>query len=281
MSDYQKVADTIEYINQHVPEQPSLAMLAARVQLSEFHFQRVFSRMVGISPKRYLQILTLQLAQHGLHQNEAASLLHTSEGLGLSSTSRLYDHFVTLDAVTPGEFKSQGESLVISTGIHETHYGAIFLACTPRGICQLGFIDPDQPSVEPDLLRSSWPKAVMKEDHALTAPIAKRLFEKSDPLNKTTGRPLSLHVQGTNFQIAVWRALLRLPFGETATYSDIAQQINRPRAVRAVASAIANNPVAWLIPCHRVIRKNGLSGGYRWGAERKQLLQHYESLNIA
>ena len=279
MTDYQKVADTIVYLHQHVTEQPSLAQLAARVKLSEYHFQRLFSRMVGISPKRFLQILTLQQAQPRLLTSEA--ILHTSEDLGLSSPSRLYDHFVTLDAVTPGEFKNLGEALTITTGTHDTLYGPVFLACTSRGICQLGFIHPGQPNLEPEYLRHRWPRAKIVEDHAVTGQIAAQLFNTHRINPEESARPLSLYVQGTNFQIAVWRALIRLPYGDTASYSDIADQINRPRATRAVATAIANNPVAWLIPCHRVIRKNGVTGEYRWGPERKRLLQQFESFSAA
>lgn len=282
MTDYQKVADTIEYLQANVSKQPTLAELSARVKLSEYHFQRIFSHLVGISPKRFLQILTLQQAQPNLMNSQA--VLQTSENLGLSSTSRLYDHFVTLDAVTPGEFKSQGETLTIVTGTHDTLYGPVFLACTTRGICQLGFIDPDQPDIEAERLRQSWPRATIVEDMAKTRLAAEQLFAQPStaPLNRQNyPRPLSLHVKGTNFQVAVWRALLRLPYGETATYSDIATQICRPRAVRAVASAIASNPVAWLIPCHRVIRKSGISGEYRWGQDRKKLLQQFESFSVA
>ncbi|WP_339866873.1 methylated-DNA--[protein]-cysteine S-methyltransferase [Pseudohongiella nitratireducens] len=279
MSDYQKVAKTIDYLFHHVSEQPSLATLAGQAKLSEYHFQRVFSRMVGISPKRFLQLLTLQQAQQELINNTAVT--HTSENVGLSSSSRLYDHFVTLNAVTPGEFKGQGESLTITTGIHDTLYGPIFLASTPRGICQLGFVDPKQPDAELALLQRNWPKAKIHEQTTLTATLAEQLFSPGITNQFAPQRPLSLHVKGTNFQVAVWRALMRLPFGETATYSDIARQIERPRAVRAVASAIANNPVAWLIPCHRVIRKSGLTGEYRWGSERKKLLQQFESFTVA
>lgn len=279
MTDYQKVAETIEYLHQHVSEQPSLAQLAARVKLSEYHFQRLFSRMVGISPKRFLQILTLQLAQPCLLKSGA--VLQASEDLGLSSSSRLYDHFVTLDAVTPGEFKKQGEALTITTGTHDTLYGPVFLACTSRGICQLGFIHPEQPDLELERLRLRWPRAHIVEDHTMTGPVATQLFNANHPRTAGSTRPLSLYVQGTNFQVAVWRALLRLPYGDTATYSDLANQINQPRATRAVATAIANSPVAWLIPCHRVIRKNGLAGEYRWGPERKKLLQQFESFTAA
>lgn len=279
MTDYQKVADTIEYLQQHVSEQPSLTELAERVNLSEYHFQRLFSRMVGISPKRFLQILTLAQAQPTLMQSGA--VLETSENLGLSSSSRLYDHFVTLDAVTPGEFKNRGDALTISTGTHDTLYGLVFLACTSRGICQLGFIDPEQPDQEQERLLRDWPNATIVEDMAETALVAKQLFSSNRPQPDGFTKPLSLYVKGTNFQVAVWRALIRLPYGDTATYSDIAQQISQPRAVRAVASAIASNPVAWLIPCHRVIRKNGLSGEYRWGPNRKKLLQQFESFSAA
>jgi AraC family transcriptional regulator, regulatory protein of adaptative response / methylated-DNA-[protein]-cysteine methyltransferase len=269
MSDYDRIAKAITYITANVTAQPTLDEIATHVHLSPFHFQRLFSRWAGTTPKRFLQVLTLELGKKLLE--ESGSLLEVSDKLGLSSSSRLHDHFVQLEAVTPGEYRAKGKDLVIEYGEHETPFGQLFVAQTPRGVCRAAFTEEDDAEAQLDVLRKTWPLAAYKNSVKNTAEAAGLLAsaEKSD-------RPLSLHVAGTNFQVAVWRALLRIPAGSAVTYSQIAEAVGSPRAVRAAGTAIGANPVAFLIPCHRVIQQSGALGGYRWGLERKQAMQVWE-----
>jgi AraC family transcriptional regulator of adaptative response/methylated-DNA-[protein]-cysteine methyltransferase len=273
MSDYQRIAKAISYIEANVTAQPSLEDVAAHVHLSPFHFQRLFGRWAGTTPKRFLQVLTLELGKR--HLEGSGSLLDVADAVGLSSSSRLHDHFVRLEAVTPGEYRSEGAGLVIAYGMHDTPFGSFFVARTQRGVCRAAFVDGGGSAGQLDALRTTWPFATFKQDAHATARVAGLL---SAPQLQRSERPLSLHVAGTNFQIAVWRALLRVPLGEVVTYSQIAEAAGAPRAVRAAGSALAANPVAFLIPCHRVIRQSGGLGGYRWGRERKQAMQVWERL---
>jgi AraC family transcriptional regulator of adaptative response/methylated-DNA-[protein]-cysteine methyltransferase len=274
MSDYDRIAKAIAYITANVTAQPTLEDVAAHVHLSPFHFQRLFSRWAGTTPKRFLQVLTLELGKKLL--DDSGSLLEVSDKLGLSSSSRLHDHFVQLEAVTPGEYRGKGKDLVIEYGEHETPFGRLFVAQTPRGVCRAAFTDEADADAQLDVLRKTWPLALYRNSVKSTAGVAGLLAsaERSD-------RPLSLHVAGTNFQVAVWRALLRIPMGSAVTYSRIAEAVGSPRAVRAAGTAIGANPVAFLIPCHRVIQQSGALGGYRWGLERKQAMQAWELLRNA
>jgi len=272
MSDYERIAKAIDYIGENVTAQPSLADVAAHVHLSPFHFQRLFSRWAGTTPKRFLQVLTLELGKQLL--KESTSLLDVSDALGLSSSSRLHDHFVQLEAVTPGEYRNKGKGLSIRHGVHDTPFGRLFIARTPRGVCRAAFVDDGDEAAQLDRLLEVWPLAALERDAEATADIAALL---SAPV-RDLQRPLSLHVAGTNFQIAVWRALLRIPPASAVAYSQIAEAVGSPRAVRAAGSAIGANPVALLIPCHRVIQQSGGLGGYRWGAARKQAIQVWERL---
>jgi AraC family transcriptional regulator, regulatory protein of adaptative response / methylated-DNA-[protein]-cysteine methyltransferase len=274
MNDYQRIAKAIEFLSQHVEQQPTLEKVATHVHLSAFHFQRLFCQWAGISPKRFLQIMTLENAKAlvGAH----SSLLETSGHLGLSSASRLYDHFVALEAVTPGEFKSGGHGLNIEYGLHLTPFGELLVAITQRGICRAAFTETEGRDAEIQQLHTQWPHAVIVENDTHTSDIAQSVASLSS--GKNPDRKLSLHVNGTNFQVAVWRALLNTGSGDTLTYTDIAETISKPQSVRAVANAVAANPVALLIPCHRVIRKSGALGGYRWGEQRKQVIRFYEQL---
>lgn len=273
MSDYERIAKAIAYIGANVTAQPSLADVAAHVHLSPFHFQRLFSRWAGTTPKRFLQVMTLELGKRLLDQ--APSLLAVSDMLGLSSSSRLHDHFVQLEAMTPGEYRSKGRGLTIGHGVHDTPFGKLFVARTQRGVCRAAFVDEGDGATELRRLSELWPCAALARDAQATAEVAARLSAASA---QGRPRPLSLHVAGTNFQIAVWRALLRIPSGTVVTYSQIAAAVGSPRAVRAAGSAIGANPVALLIPCHRVIQQSGGLGGYRWGAGRKQAIQVWERL---
>lgn len=271
MSDYERIARAITYLQERVTAQPSLAELAAHVYLSPFHFQRLFSRWAGTTPKRFLQVLTLELGKNLLQQ--PGSLLEVADNVGLSSSSRLHDHFVQLEAVTPGEYRSRGQNLEIVYGMHATSFGSVLIAQTTRGICRAAFLDSDNDAL-PQLqeLQRSWPLASLRQDQPATAGVAAALTGSL----LTAERPLSLHLHGTNFQLAVWRALLRIPPGRAVSYGDVAAAIGRPKAVRAVGTAIGANPAAFLIPCHRVIQQSGALGGYRWGPVRKQAMQVWE-----
>lgn len=277
MSDYDRIARAITYISEHVQQQPSLEQVAAQVNLSPFHFQRLFSRWAGTTPKRFLQVLTLELGKN-LLSDPGSSLLAVADTLGLSSTSRLHDHFVQLEAVTPGEHRSKGAGLVIRYGLHDTPFGLLFAALTPRGVCRAAFLDDaTQAGEQLAVLQKTWPLASCMRDESATKSVADAI--PASPDGKP--RPLSLHVAGTNFQVAVWRALLRIPEGTAVSYGEIAAAVGSPRAVRATGTAIGANPVAFLIPCHRVIQQSGALGGYRWGLVRKQALQTWEKLQVA
>lgn len=269
-TDYERVEQAIRYLSDRAAEQPSLEDVAAHVHLSPHHFQRLFSRWAGTSPKRFLQVLTVEHGKRLLeHGTPLADVAHE---VGLSGNSRLHDHFVTLEAVTPGEFRSQGKDLSIRYGSHDTPFGDMFVAITDRGICRAAFTEFSAVDDELDKLRQTWPLATMERDNSDTRHVVDTMFD-------TAGReqtPLSLHVAGTNFQLAVWRALLAIPSGEVSSYSGIATALNKPRASRAVGTAVGANPIAFLIPCHRVIRQNGGLGGYRWGTSRKRAMLAWE-----
>jgi AraC family transcriptional regulator of adaptative response/methylated-DNA-[protein]-cysteine methyltransferase len=271
MSDYERVARAIEFVTRRAGEQPALEQIAAHVHLSPFHFQRLFSRWAGVTPKRFLQVLTVERAKELL--GRARPLLDVSGAVGLSSGSRLHDHFVTLEAVTPGEFKTGGEGLVIEHAVHDTPFGEAFIAVTARGICRLSFLDKGGEKREIDTLARQWPHARLRENRRRTAAIVEAVFH----VRRRPDRPLSLLVSGTNFQVSVWRALLRIPAAAVASYADVAAVVGRPTAARAVGLAVGSNPVAFLIPCHRVIQQSGRLGGYHWGETRKHAIHAWES----
>lgn len=271
-ADYTLVAQAIGYLEEHFQDQPSLDELADRLHLSPFHLQRVFTRWAGISPERFLQFLTVDYAKGRLA--ESAGVLDTAYAAGLSGPGRLHDLFVTLEAVTPGEFKNQGAGLEIVYGRHRTPFGDCLPAVTARGICGLHFLDDGDWTAAVEQLHRQWPAATLREDPQATAPLMARIFA-SDPAGAKP--PLSLLVKGTNFQVKVWSALLRIPSGAVCTYADVARAISRPNAARAVGSALAANPIAYLIPCHRVIRAGGLMKEYRWGTARKKALLGWEA----
>lgn len=269
--DYARIARAIDFIAANVEGQPTLDDVAQVLQLSPFHTQRLFRRWAGISPKQYLQVLTVARAKSLLRDSH--SLLATSLASGLSSSSRLHDHFVTLDAVTPGEFKRGGDGIDIRYGSHPSPFGPVVLGVTARGICYLSFCDsPADAETALADLRRQWPGARLTPDQAGTAALAQQCFQRQ------RSGPLPLHVSGTNFQISVWRALLQIPPGRVVSYGDIATALGNPRANRAVGTAVGANPVSVLIPCHRVIRQSGGLGGYRWGLPRKQALWVWENL---
>jgi AraC family transcriptional regulator of adaptative response/methylated-DNA-[protein]-cysteine methyltransferase len=264
---YQMIERAIQYIEANLQRQPELDEIASAVGLSEYHFQRLFTRWAGISPKRFMQFLTKEYAKELLARSE--NLLDTTHQVGLSSLGRLHDLFVNTEAVTPGEYKSQGTGLTIHYGLHPTPFGKCLIASTERGVCHLSFIQ-DREGGAIDNLVASWKQAKMIEDYNITAPLITRIFE--DTSTKSAGSPLKIHLRGTNFQIKVWEALLNIPTGSVTTYEHIAAQIGNPKAVRAVGTAVGHNPIAVLIPCHRVIRKAGEFGNYRYGSALKKAL---------
>lgn len=271
MSDYDRIAQAISFIASHANEQPSLDEIAAQVNLSPYHFQRMFCRWTGTTPKRFLQVLTVERAKQLLL--ESGSLLEVSDAVGLSSGSRLHDHFVQLEAVTPGEFRKRGEGMDIEYGVHATPFGDAFIGVTGRGICALEFADGGQSGQGLQRLSDTWPQARLSENVRATGQVVESIFDEPAQIN----RPLSLYVHGTNFQVNVWKALLRIPPGRVVSYSQIATAIGRPRAARAVGMAVGDNPIAFLIPCHRVIQQNGGLGGYHWGETRKQAIHTWEA----
>lgn len=271
--DYLRIEQAITYLENHHKDQPSLEEVAASVGLSEFHFQRIFTRWAGISPKRFLQFLTKENAKDLLNKSE--NLLDTTLQTGLSSLGRLHDLFVTTEAVTPGEYKSRGEGLTIRYGIHPTPFGKCLIGMTDRGICHLGFIQTSEGDAI-DALVADWNEAKMIEDNRATAKLVAPIFL----LNEREQSPLHLHLRGTNFQLKVWEALLDVPTGAVATYQRLAAQIGQPSASRAVGTAVGHNPIAVLIPCHRVIRSLGEFGNYRYGAPRKMALLGWEQAQV-
>lgn len=266
---YRLIEQAIQYIEANAHRQPELDEIASAIGLSEYHFQRLFTRWAGISPKRFIQFLTKEHAKELLTRSE--NLLDTTHQVGLSSLGRLHDLFVNTEAVTPGEYKSHGAGLTIRYGLHPTPFGKCLIATTERGICHLGFVQNSEGNAIDNLV-ADWKQAKMNEDYESTAQIIARIFpdpETDSAFNKADQR-LSLHLRGTNFQIKVWEALLNIPTGSATTYEHIAAQIGNPDAVRAVGTAVGHNPIAVLVPCHRVIRKTGEFGNYRYGAARKK-----------
>jgi len=262
--DYQRIAKAIVYLRTHTLDQPSLDDLAAQIGLSPFHFQRLFHRFAGISPKRFLQHLTTQHAKQLLRRS--TSVLETSFEVGLSSPGRLHDLLISVEAVTPGEYKSGGENLQIFYGCHPTPFGDCLLATTRRGICRLNFIDDNRQQVI-DSLHQDWPQAELRQDDSHTAPLVEQIFAR-----QATEKPLPLLLRGTNFQLQVWQALLQIPPGMVTSYGFLAKRLGQPTASRAVGRAVGQNPIGYLIPCHRVLRGDGELGGYRWGTERKMAI---------
>lgn len=272
--DYLRIEQAILYLENHYKEQPGLAEVAANIGLSEYHFQRLFTRWAGVSPKRFLQFLTKEGAKSLLNQSE--NLLDTTHQVGLSSLGRLHDLFVTTEAVTPGEYKSRGAGVTIRYGIHPTPFGKCLIATTERGICHLSFVETSEGNAIDNLV-ADWKQARMIEDYKSTVSLIGPIF---DLRYSHRGKPLNIHLRGTNFQLKVWEALLQIPAGEVTTYASLASRIGRPSAMRAVGTAVGHNPIAVLIPCHRVIYKVGQFGHYRYGALRKKALLAREFASV-
>jgi AraC family transcriptional regulator of adaptative response/methylated-DNA-[protein]-cysteine methyltransferase len=270
--DYGRVEKLLRFLEDHHLEQPALAELAAAAGLSEFHLQRLFSRWVGISPKRFLQYLTKEHAKKLIA--DSGSLLDTTYASGLSSSGRLHDLFVSCEAVTPGEYKQRGRGLEIRFGFYPSPFGECLLAVTDRGLCALTFVqDEDREAPLAELTRQ-WPRAAIRRDPKAADGLLDRIF--GFPGDHAPA-PLHLFVKGTNFQLKVWEALLKIPLGKAVTYEDIARHVGLPNAARAVGNAVGRNPIPFLIPCHRVIRKMGAFGHYGGGAARKKAMLVWEA----
>ena len=273
--DYRRIEKAILYLEENFRRQPSLEEIAHKVNLSKYHFHRLFTRWAGISPKRFLQFLTAEHARRLLR--ESANVLDAAYDTGLSGAGRLHDLMVNVYAVTPGELKEEGAGIAIRYGVHPSPFGACHVAVTDRGICALSFRSDDRGEEAIGSLRNSWPRAALREDQRETKPVADRIF---DPSRWESGFPLSVFVRGTNFQVRVWEALVRIPPGCALSYQDVAAHIGDSGAARAVGSAVARNPVSFLIPCHRVIRKTGDFGEYQGGAPRKKAILAWEAAHF-
>lgn len=271
-TDYYRVEQAIRFLEQSFEQQPSLWEIAKNIGLSEFHFQRLFSRWVGISPKRFLQFLTKEYAKKMLLDSK--NVLDTTFDSGLSSPGRLYDLFVACEALTPGEYKRKGEGLTIIYGLQPSPFGECLLAVTERGICGLKFVKDQSREYLTGWLKKQWPRSILINDPSHVKPFIQKIFDFSADNEPA---PLHLYVQGTNFQIKVWEALLKIPLGKAVSYEDIARHIGLPRASRAVGNAVGKNPIPFLIPCHRVIRKLGEFGHYGEGPWRKKAMLGWEA----
>jgi AraC family transcriptional regulator of adaptative response/methylated-DNA-[protein]-cysteine methyltransferase len=268
--DYARIEMAIRYINDHLHDQPSLEEVAAAVQLSPFHFQKLFTSWAGVSPKKFMQYLSLEYAK-SLLKNREASLLDTAYATGLSGTGRLHDLFIKIEGMTPGEFKNGGEGLNINYCFAESPFGKLIVASTPKGICHLFFVADEQQALQHLITR--FPNASY---HHITDKLqqdALFIFQKDwRRLDE-----IKLHLSGTPFQLKVWESLLKVPLGSLVTYGDIAKNIASPNSARAVGTAIGSNPIAFLIPCHRVIQSTGYFGGYMWGETRKSAIIGWEA----
>ncbi len=271
-SDFSRIEKAITYLEANFQNQPRLDEVSRHVGLSEFHFQRVFRRWAGISPKRFLQYLTAEYACDLLENNH--SVLDAAYAAGLSGPGRLHDLMVNVHAATPGEIRERGEGLTIRYGLHPSPFGRCLVATTERGICGLAFVGPEPEKDVLTWLYERWGAASLLHSDSQTRTVVERIFSQR-PGDGVS--PLTLFLAGTNFQIKVWEALLRIPPGAVVSYEDLAASVGRPRAVRAVACAVGGNPVSFLVPCHRVIRKSGDLGGYRWGLTRKRAMLAWEA----
>jgi AraC family transcriptional regulator of adaptative response/methylated-DNA-[protein]-cysteine methyltransferase len=270
---YNRIADAIEYIQQNFAEQPTLDEIAEKVHLSPFHFQRIFTDWAGVSPKKFLQYISVQHAKQILN-NSQSTLFETAYKTGLSGTGRLHDLFVKIEGMTPGEYKNKGENLNINYSFEQTKFGSILVASTHKGICHMGFSDDKQIAFSELVKR--FPKASFIHQTDDIQKNALQIYTQDwSKINK-----IKLHLKGTDFQLKVWETLLKIPTGNLVTYGSIAKAIQKPNASRAVGTAIGNNPIAFLIPCHRVIQSTGMVGGYMWGTTRKTAIIGWEASKV-
>jgi len=268
---YDRIAEAIDYIKQNFKDQPNLDEVAEKVNMSPFHFQRLFTEWAGTSPKKFLQFISIEHAKKILTENKA-TLFETAYETGLSGTSRLHDLFVNIEGMSPAEYKNGGKNLVINYSFAETPFGNIIVASTQKGICNMAFYEDEFQSLED--LKSRFPNASFSQKLDLLQQNA--LFVFQNDWSKLS--EIKLHLKGTDFQLKVWETLLKIPMGKLSTYGEIAKQIKNPNASRAVGTAIGSNPVAFLIPCHRVIQSAGTFGGYMWGNTRKTAIIGWEGV---
>ena len=266
---YQRIAEAIAYIRDHFREQPSLEEVAARVHLSPFHFQRLFSEWAGTTPKKFLQFISLEHAKQLLTEQKA-TLFDTALDIGLSGTGRLHDLFISMEGMTPAEYKNGGSNLTVRYSFAETPFGRLIVASTDKGICYMAFDKDDEEAL--NNLRLRFPNALFTQQQDRMQQNALSIFQN----DRSRLPEIKLHLKGTPFQMKVWEALLTIPMGSLSTYGQIAAQAGNPGASRAVGTAIGSNPVAYLIPCHRVIQSTGQIGGYRWGSTRKSAMIGWE-----
>jgi len=273
LRDYQRVRRALAFLAETRFEQPPLAEVAAQAGLSEAHFQRLFKRWAGLSPKEFLQALTLDHARALLR--DSATILDTAHEVGLSGPGRLHDLFVAHEAMSPGEFKAGGEGLEIAFGFHPSPFGEALVMATPRGLAGLAFCDDEsgRGAILADM-RRRWPRAGYLEQPQATAPLAARIF---DPALWRPEAPLRLVLIGSDFEISVWQTLLRLPLGGATSYGAVAAHLGKPKAARAVGAAVGRNPLSFVVPCHRVLGKGGAITGYHWGLTRKRAMLGWEA----
>lgn len=270
---FNRIAEAIEFIKLNFRDQPNLDEVAEKVHLSPFHFQRLFTDWAGVSPKKFLQYISVEHAKQILKDNQA-TLFDAAFDTGLSGTSRLHDLFINIEGMTPAEFKNGGKNLSINYSFAESPFGNIMVASTSKGICHLAFFENEQKAFE--VLESHFPNAHFKQMVDLIQQKALYIFRNDwDKLSE-----IKLHLKGTDFQLKVWETLLKIPMGQLSTYGTIAEQINNSKASRAVGTAIGSNPIAFLIPCHRVIQSTGTFGGYMWGATRKTAIIGWEAAKV-
>jgi len=268
---YNRIAEAIEYIKNNFKKQPDLDEVAEKIHLSPFHFQRLFTDWAGVSPKKFLQYTSIEYAKSILKEKQA-KLSDAAFETGLSGTGRLHDLFISIEGMTPGEFKNGGENLHINYSFAESPFGNLLIASTAKGICYMAFAKDEKDAL--DQLQIHFPKAQYKQMVDMMQQNALYIFTQDwNKLNQ-----IKLHLKGTDFQIKVWETLLKIPMGKLATYGNVANSINSPKAARAVGSAIADNPVAFIIPCHRVIQSSGNFGQYHWGSTRKTVMIGWEAV---
>ncbi len=270
---FQRIAEAIDYLRQNFTRQPELAEIAEQVHVSPYHFQRLFTEWAGTSPKKFLQYISIQHAKKMLKEDQA-SLFDTVMETGLSGAGRLHDLFVNIEGMTPGEYKNGGANLSINYSFAESPFGNILVASTPKGICHIAFADDSAEALQQ--LQNNFPNATYRQMLDLMQQNALYIFTH----DWSKLHQIKLHLKGSDFQLKVWETLLKIPMGKLTTYGAIAQHIQRPKAARAVGTAIGDNPVAFLIPCHRVIQSSGLLGGYHWGTGRKTAMIGWEAAQV-
>jgi AraC family transcriptional regulator of adaptative response/methylated-DNA-[protein]-cysteine methyltransferase len=271
--DFDRIRRAIEYIDENFREQPSLNDVAAHVNLSSFHFQRMFTEWSGVSPKQFVQYTSIEYAKRILRESET-TLLDTAFAVGLSGAGRLHDLFIKIEGMTPGEYKNGGENLSVNYSFADSPFGTVLVASTPKGVCYMAFADDEADVL--NILKSKFPKALYTNTTDRMQQDALLAFSK----DRSAPDKIKLHIKGTAFQMKVWEALLKIPMGNLAAYGDIARSIGHPDAHRAVGTAVGQNPVSFLIPCHRVIQSTGAFGGYMWGPSRKKAMIGWESARL-